>query len=82
MIILGPSTLKRNRHTIENDEKTALIKRINRAYIRKDCDRKVRVIHGVPTLTVSSTGERRPPYTLQYLADTLNVPYWTAKSTH
>jgi len=27
---LGPSTLTRNRHTIENDRKTALIKRINR----------------------------------------------------
>jgi hypothetical protein len=29
MIELGPSTLTRNRHTIANDTKTALIKRIN-----------------------------------------------------
>ena len=29
MIELEPSTLTRNRHTLENDRKTALIKRIN-----------------------------------------------------
>ena len=41
MIELGPSTLTRNRHTVQNDEKTALIKRINRKLAPKF--KKVRV---------------------------------------
>ncbi len=40
------TTLTRNRHTVENDAKSALIKRINRRYIKDDCNRKLVVRSG------------------------------------
>ena len=76
-ILLPASTLKRNRHTIENDEKTALVKRINRCYSRRNCNRKVRVVNGVPTLFYADANEpigcTIPGGTLQRLADIMNL---------
>ncbi len=61
MIELQPSTL-RNRHTIENDIKTALIKRINRAMKKKNSRTggiwKVKVgKDGVPSIVNITTGK-------------------------
>ena len=55
-------TPKRNRHSVENDQQSALIKRINRLYARlgTGVDRKVCVIDGTVVLTVASTGEILP----------------------
>jgi hypothetical protein len=53
---------KRNRHSVENDRQSAQIKRINRIYKSRDCDRFVRVIKGVPTLIEKSTGLIRPNF--------------------
>jgi hypothetical protein len=61
----------RNRHTVENDCQSALVKRINRQYARKNCDRKVRIIGGQPTLLIDSTGVIRP-----FPADTLQGLAW------
>jgi hypothetical protein len=57
--LADPQSTKRNRHSVENDLQTAQIKRINRLYAKRECDRKVKVINGVPKLTVLSTGEIR-----------------------
>ena len=53
---LAPVSSKRNRHTVENDLQSALIKRINRHYVRLNIDRKVIVIDGQPALIVASSG--------------------------
>jgi hypothetical protein len=69
-------TPKRNRHSVENDQQTALIKRINRKYANLQCDRKVRIVEGHPALFILSTGERRPFFpadTLQDLLEKLNA---------
>ena len=44
--ILPPYPYTRNRHTVENDAKSALIKRINRRQIKNDCNRKLVVRRG------------------------------------
>lgn len=75
-ILLPASTLKRNRHTIENDEKTALVKRINRCYARRNCSRKVRIVNGVPILFDTVTNSPRPTVpgnSLQGLAAILDL---------
>ena len=55
---LIPTT--RHRHTAENDQKTAAIKRINRLYARKDCNRVVRTGRdGVTRLYEKSSGQLR-----------------------
>jgi len=55
MIELGPSTLTRNRHTVENDRKTALIKRINTKLKPRGLKVRVDTIVG-PYLTDLFTG--------------------------
>jgi hypothetical protein len=49
-----PVTPKRNRHSVENDQKTALIKRINRIYAKRG--RKISVVKGKNVLTFLDTG--------------------------
>jgi hypothetical protein len=73
-ITTKPITPKRNRHTVENDLQTALIKRINRLYAKRGCDRKVRVVNGQPQLFVPSDGGVRPNFfdTLDNLWTILN----------
>jgi hypothetical protein len=44
------TTPKRNRHSVENDQKTALIKRINRIYAKRG--RKISVVKGKNVLTL------------------------------
>ncbi len=55
-------TPKRNRHSVENDQQSALIKRINRLYTKagSPVERAVRVIDGVPRLIDLRNGEIRP----------------------
>ncbi len=57
-----PAPTKRNRHSVENDQQSALIKRINRLYAKaiSPVERKVRVIDGVPRLIDLENGEIRP----------------------
>jgi len=50
----------RYRHTVENDLKTATIKRINRWYAKQECDRCLKTgKDGITRLYVKSTGELR-----------------------
>jgi hypothetical protein len=59
---LGTLETKRNRHSVENDIQSALIKRINRLYTKRGCDRKVQVVNGKPTLINTTTGQARPTF--------------------
>jgi hypothetical protein len=70
--LANPESTKRNRHTVENDQQTALIKRINRRYAKRDCDRKVRIVNGKPTLIDTVTGLARP-YFFRDLSDLWNI---------
>lgn len=67
-------TPKRNRHSVENDQQTALIKRINRLYAKRNCNRKVRVVKGHPQVFIPSNGDPRPDFfgTLDNLWKILN----------
>jgi hypothetical protein len=69
-------TPKRNRHTVENDQQTALIKRINRLYVKRGCDRKVRIVNGKPEVFVPSDGSVRPNFfgSLTCLWNIMNTP--------
>jgi len=61
-ITLATPIIKRNRHSVENDIQSALIKRINRLYTKRGCDRKVQVVNGKPTLINTTTGQARPTF--------------------
>jgi hypothetical protein len=61
-ITLATPIIKRNRHSVENDIQSALIKRINRLYTKHNCDRKVQVVNGKPTLINTTTGQARPTF--------------------
>jgi len=68
---LGPSTLTRNRHTIENDRKTALIKRINRKMRPENWNLKVGrdgKLHIVLVSTGADVFDRPWPTPLDHLA--------------
>jgi hypothetical protein len=55
-----PKPQTRYRHTAENDTKTATIKRINRWYAKRECDRCLKTgKDGITRLYVKSTGELR-----------------------
>jgi hypothetical protein len=73
---LTPIAPKRNRHTVKNDQDTALIKRINRCYARRGCTRKIRVINGEPRLIDTETGLVRENFmisSLTALAELSNI---------
>ena len=57
-----PLVTKRNRHSVENDLQSALIKRINRRYAKLTCDHKVRIVNGYPVLFDTVTGTARPDF--------------------
>lgn len=69
-------TPKRNRHTVENDQMHALLKRINRLYARKECDRKARIVNGQLQIIEVSTGKVRPNFyggTVEGLMEVLEI---------
>ena len=56
----APVTTKRNRHSVENDQQSALIKRINRRYASQECNRKVVVRDGSLVVVRLLTDEYGP----------------------
>ncbi len=78
---LTPLTPKRNRHSVENDQLSALVKRINRHYLRNECNRKVVVRNGeliVTRLFTDAFGDAGEVRMIIGPATVKEASYWLA----